>query len=157
MDYEKLIKVKEETGSVTNYPGTSGSCNNIINSRADILVTAAIPDLIKPGDIDKVRAKLIIQGSNIPMTEQVEILLHKKNILVVPDFVANAGGVISSYVEYIGESEKKMFKLVEKKIKKNTSLVLNLAKKNKTYPRAAAMEIVQKRVLSKCDVCAIKL
>ncbi len=157
IDYEKLMQVKEETGSVVNYPGTAGSCHNIIDAKADILITAAIPDLIKPGDIDKVKAKLIVEGSNIPMTEQVEILLHKKNILIVPDFVANAGGVISSYVEYINGSEKRMFKLVEEKIKNNTNLVLNLAKKNKTHPRAAAMEIAQKRVLSKCDVCAVKL
>ena len=157
IDYNKLMKIKEESGSVTNYPGTVGSCNNIISSQADILITAAIPDLIKPGDLDKVRAKLIVEGSNIPMTEQVEEILHKKGILVVPDFVANAGGVISSYVEYIGGSEKRMFKLVEKKVRKNTSLVLNLARKRKTYPRAAALEIAQKRVLSKCDVCAVKL
>ena len=157
IDYDKLMKVKGEAGSVTNYPGTAGSCHNIINSRADILVTAAIPDLIKPRDVNRIKVKLIIQGSNIPMAEQVEILLHKKGVLVVPDFVANAGGVISSYVEYIGGSEKKMFKLVEKKIKKNTNLVLNLARKNKTHPRAAAIEIAQKRVLSKCEVCAVKL
>ncbi|MBI2105857.1 Glu/Leu/Phe/Val dehydrogenase [Candidatus Woesearchaeota archaeon] len=156
MDYEKLMKIKEETGSVINYPGTAGSCHNIIGVKADILITAAIPDLIRPGDVDKVKAKLIVEGSNIPMTEQVEIMLHKKNILVVPDFVANAGGVISSYVEYIGGDEKRMFKLVEEKIKKNTDLVLSSAKKNKIHPRAAAMEIAQKRVLSKCDVCAVK-
>ena len=85
------------------------------------------------------------------------MLLHKKGVLVVPDFVANAGGVISSYVEYIGGDEKKMFKMVEEKIKKNTEMVLNLANKKKTYPRKAAMEIAEKRVLEKCDVCDVKL
>lgn len=157
IDYDKLMKVKEETGSVINYDGKKETCQNIIRTPVDVLITAAIPDVIKAGDIDSVKAKLIVEGSNIPMTEQVEILLHKKGILVVPDFVANAGGVISSYIEYTGGgNEKKMFKLVEKKIKNNTSLVLNLARKRKTYPRAAALEIAQKRVLAKCDVCAVK-
>jgi len=156
IDYEKLMKVKEKTGSVINYDGKKSSCGNIIHAHVDVLITAAIPDVIKVGDVDSIKAKLIVEGSNIPMTEQVEMLLHKKGILVVPDFVANAGGVISSYVEYIGGNEKKMFKMVEEKIKKNTEIVLNLAKKNKTYPRKAAMEIAQKRVFKKCDFCSIK-
>ena len=157
IDYNKLMKVKEKTGSIINYDGKKSSCDNIIHVPVDILITAAIPDLIKVGDVDDIKVKLIVEGSNIPMTEQVEMLLHKKGILVVPDFVANAGGVISSYVEYIGGDEKKMFKMVEEKIKKNTEMVLNLANKKKTYPRKAAMEIAEKRVLEKCDVCDVKL
>ena len=157
MNYEKLIKVKEKTGSVINYDGKKSSCGNIIHAHVDVLITAAIPDVIKVDDVDSIKAKLIVEGSNIPMTEQVEMLLHKKGILIVPDFVANAGGGISSYVEYIGGNEKKMFSMVEQKIKKNTEMVLNLAKKKNTYPRAAAVEIAEKRVLEKCDICAVNL
>ena len=157
IDYNKLMKVKEETGSVINYDGKKDSCQNIIQAPVDVLITAAIPDVIKAGDIDSVRAKLIVEGSNIPMTEQVEELLHKKGILVIPDFVANAGGVISSYVEFIGGSEKKMFKMVEEKVCKNTNLILTQAEKKKVYPRAAALEIARKRVLEKCKICAVRL
>ncbi|MFA5763613.1 MAG: Glu/Leu/Phe/Val dehydrogenase [archaeon] len=153
IDVEKLIKIKNETKSVINYPGNSGTCPEIIHANVDILITAAIPDFIKVKNFDEIKAKIIIEGSNIPMTQQVEELLHEKGVLVVPDFVANAGGVISSYVEYTGGNEKKMFTMVENKIKKNTLLVLNTAKKNKTIPRVAAMEIAQKRILAKCNVC----
>ena len=156
INYDKLMKVKEETGSVINYNGKKGSCQNIIRAQVDVLITAAIPDVIKAGDIDSVKAKLIVEGSNIPMSEQVEELLHKKGILVIPDFVANAGGVISSYIEYKGGSVQKMFKMVKEKVCKNTDLVLTQAEKKKTYPRAAALEIARKRVLEKCDVCAVK-
>ncbi len=156
IDYDKLMKVKEETGSVINYDGKKETCQNIIKAPVDVLITAAIPDVIKAGDVDSVKAKLIVEGSNIPMTEQVEELLHKKGILVVPDFVANAGGVISSYIEYIGGNEKKMFKMVEEKVCKNTNLVLTQAEKKKVYPRAAALEIARKRVLEKCRICAVK-
>jgi glutamate dehydrogenase (NAD(P)+) len=156
--YEGLMNVKKNTGSVINYKNAKkDSCHNIIHAPVDILITAAIPDVIKPGDIDNIKAKLIIQGSNIPMTEEVEKLLHKKGVLIVPDFVANAGGVISSYVEYIGGTPKKMFNMVEKKICENTNLVLKTAKKKNIHPRAAAMEIAQRRVLEKCDVCTVKI
>jgi len=79
------------------------------------------------------------------MSLEVEEELCKR-ILIVPDFVANAGGVISSYVEYIGESPEFMYKLVKEKITKNTELVLTRAEKKKISPRSAAMEIAQERV-----------
>ncbi|MBT4192000.1 MAG: Glu/Leu/Phe/Val dehydrogenase [Candidatus Diapherotrites archaeon] len=151
IDYEKLMKVKKKTRSVVNYSIKKPLiCPGIISVDADILITAAIPDLIKTSDVEKVRAKIIVQGSNIPMSEQTEELLHKRKVLVVPDFVANAGGVISSYVEYIGGNEKKMFKMVEDKIRTNTKLVLAQAKKKRTYPRKAALAIAEERLLAKC-------
>ncbi len=157
IDYERLMRIKEETGSVINYGGKKETCRNIIQARVDVLITAAIPDVIKVGNIGSVKAKLIVEGSNIPMTEQVEELFHRKKILVVPDFVANAGGVISSYVEYKGGSVQRMFKLVEEKVCKNTDLVLSQAEKKKIYPRMAALEIARKRVLEKCKICAVKI
>ena len=146
IDYDKLVKVKEKTGSVNNYPGNKQVCEQIIATDADILITAAIPDVIKIGDVNKVKAKLIVEGSNIPMKMEVEEMLHKKGILVIPDFVANAGGVISSYVEYINGSKQKMFKLVQEKITKNTDLVLKYAIKKKIKPRDAAVKIAKSRL-----------
>ena len=84
----------------------------------DILVTVAVPDFIKIGDINKIKAKIIVEGSNIPMTADAEQKLHELGVLVVPDFVANAGGVISSYAEYKGKNPDDMFKLVKQKIQK---------------------------------------
>jgi len=151
IDFEELMKVKKKTGSVVNYSSKKPlTCPGIICAKADILITAAIPDLIKTSDVGKIRAKIIVEGSNIPMCEQTERLLHKRKVLVVPDFVANAGGVISSYVEYTGGNKKKMFKMVEDKIRKNTKLVLTRAKKKRTYPRKAALETAEERLLAKC-------
>ncbi|HLD42341.1 MAG TPA: Glu/Leu/Phe/Val dehydrogenase, partial [archaeon] len=120
----------------------------ILSLDVDILITAAIPDLIKKEDVEKIKAKLIVQGSNIPTTPETEEELHKKGILVVPDFVANAGGVISSYAEYKGKTKEEMFKLVEKKIRVNTEKVLKLSKQKGIKPRDAAMEIAVERVKS---------
>src|SRR3989344_488870 len=155
IDYDKLVQVKKKTGSVNNYLGSRQVCEQIIATDVDVLVTAAIPNVIKIGDVNKVKAKLIVQGSNIPMTYEVEEMLHKKGILVIPDFVANAGGVISSYVEYIGGTKQKMFKLVKEKIIKNTNLVLSNSFKKKISPRQTALEIAQQRVRSKCNICRI--
>ena len=113
---------------------------------ADILVTAAIPDLIKHGDVGRLHFRAIVEGSNIPMTMAVEKLCHEKGILVVPDFVANAGGVISSCVEHEGGGEKEMFSTVEKKITENTRIVLEKANSEGVTPREAALEIAKERV-----------
>ena len=87
-----------------------------------------------------------MEGANIPAKPEMEKRLHGRCILVVPDFVANAGGVISSYAEYKGLKPKNMFAIVEKKIRKNTKLILEEARKNDMLPREAAMQIAQKRV-----------
>ena len=73
-------------------------------------------------------------------------MLHKRGILVVPDFGANAGGVISSYAEYRGLNPTDMFSLVEKKIVANTRKVLTRAKKTHEAPRQAGLAIAVERV-----------
>ncbi len=156
LNFEWLDKTKKETGSVANYKdGKVLPSNNIINLDVDVLVTAAIPDLIKIGDVDKIKAKLIVEGSNIPMTAETEEFLHKRKVLVVPDFVANAGGVISSYVEYIGGTKEKMFKTVKEKVLNNTNLVLAQAKAKNLSPRTCAMKIAKDRIFKKCSICKI--
>ena len=158
IDFEELDKAKREHGTVTRYtPGKVLSSHELIGVSADILVTAAIPNLVQAGDVDRVKARLIVEGSNIPMTADVEDLFHRKGVLVIPDFVANAGGVISSYAEYVGKSEKEMMGLVENKVRKNTGIVLEQAKEHRIKPRDAAMRIATERVLDKCDFCRVEL
>ena len=118
----------------------------IVSLDVDILVPAAIPDLINENNKDSVKAKLVVCGSNIAMSEEIEEGFHGKGILVIPDFVANAGGVISSYVETINGTAEEMFKLVEKNITENTKEMLDKSKKKNISPRKAAMEIAVKRV-----------
>lgn len=155
IDFEKLISVKKNLGSVTNYPeGATLSNKEIIKLDVDILIPAAVPNLIIAGDVDSVKAKLIVEGSNIPIDSHTESLLHRKGVMVVPDFVANAGGVISSYAEYINGTKKEMFRMVEEKITKNTKLVLEKSDKQ-TTPRDAATRIVTDRVLRECKICRI--
>ncbi len=147
LDAEELITVKSEKGTVIEYPdGKKLSAAELFSLPVDILIPGARPDVINDSNKDSIKAKIIVEAANIPMKEDVEEELYKKGILVIPDFVANAGGVISSYVEHIGGTQEKMFDEVRTRILKNTRAVLELSKKEKISPRKAAMKIAQERV-----------
>jgi glutamate dehydrogenase (NAD(P)+) len=147
IDWEKLRKVKEETRAVKNYKDGEMLANkDIFGLPVDVLIPAALADVINENNWRTVKAKIIVEGANIPMRPDVENKLYDADVMIVPDFVANAGGVISSYVEYVEGTPKQMFKEVEDRVKKNTKLVLEAAKKEKSYPRDAALEIAKDRV-----------
>ncbi|MBI5355434.1 MAG: Glu/Leu/Phe/Val dehydrogenase [Candidatus Aenigmarchaeota archaeon] len=147
LDFKTLSEAKKIAGHVAGFGGRKIlSTREILTVNADILVTAAIPGLISKHDIPKMAFKIVIEGSNIPVSNDVEKSLHKKGVLVIPDFVANAGGVISSYVEHIGGTQRDMFKVVEDRIRKNTSKVLERTTLS-TTPREAAMGIAMERVV----------
>lgn len=146
LDYATLLQTKEKTGSVLKYPGAKQLSRDIIYElTTNILIPAAGPDVINETNAGKLKTQIIVEGANIPMAEELEVKLHRKNILIVPDIIANAGGVISSYAEYKGFSEKKMFSLVEEKIVPNVEAVLS-ASKGATTPRAAALRIARERI-----------
>lgn len=115
----------------------------------DILIPASVTDVINESNRDSIKAKIIIEGANIPMSEETEKYLEKKGILILPDFVANAGGVISSYAEYRGYNPKRMFEMIERKIVKTTKLVLKESVKQKISPREAAMKLAIAKVEKK--------
>jgi glutamate dehydrogenase (NAD(P)+) len=147
LDIKKLDEVKQKTGSVTNYsPGKVLKGEKLFELPADVLIPAAVPNVINKDNVNKIKAKIIVEAANIPITPDIEERLHKRNILVVPDFVANAGGVISSYAEYIGENPDNMMEMVRERIVRNTMLVLEKAKNKNVKPRDAAMEIAMQRV-----------
>ena len=149
IDFEKLEKVKDEQKTVTKYSeGKVLSSTELLGLPVDILITAAVPDFINQENHEQVRAKLIVQGSNIAVAPELEEhMLTEHGVVSVPDFVANAGGVISSYVEFIGGTPEDMFKMVEEKITKNTDLVMQEYVKTKQCLRAIAMKIAKQRVM----------
>jgi glutamate dehydrogenase/leucine dehydrogenase len=151
LDFNKLLATKTKTGSVMGYPGSASTKkltrDVIYELSTDVMIPAASPDVIHHGNVDRVKAKIIVEGANIPMREEFEKQLHRKDVLIVPDIIANAGGVISSYAEYKGFDEKKMFKLVEEKIVPNVQEVLLTMSKNGHAPREAAIKIARKRIL----------
>lgn len=112
----------------------------------DILIPASVTDVIHSGNYRDIRARIIVEAGNIPMKEGIEVKLWKRGVLIVPDLIANAGGVISSYAEYRGYNPKRMFDLVARKIVKITARVLKESVAKKLPARQIAMAIAHKKV-----------
>ena len=89
---------------------------------------------------------MVVSGANIPVTPEAERILHDRNVLVVPDFIANAGGVICAAVEYHGGTQTTAFQMIEEKIRVNTQLVLEETAKRRVLPREAAVALAEQRV-----------
>ena len=152
LDVNKLLALRSERGSVADYravygKGVSLTPEEVISVQCDILVPAATPDVINAANQASIKAKMVLQGANIPVTGKAEELLAKRGVLSVPDFVANAGGVIMAAAEYAGETCREAFKEIAIKIKKNTSAVLEKAKTENKLPRTAAVELARQRIL----------
>lgn len=147
LDFAKLLILKNKEGSIMKYPLAKKIPREAIYELAvDILIPAAVLDVINKENFDKVKAKIIVEGANIPIKEESEEKLFQKGVLIVPDIIANSGGVISSFAEYKGYHPKQMFEIVRKKIIKMTKLVLEGSKKRKLSPRRLAIEIAEKRI-----------
>lgn len=103
LNIEDLIKVTNETGSVVNCKNIEKKITNeeLLELDVDILVPAAIENVITEENANKVKAKIIVEGANGPTTPGAEEILTRKNIVVVPDILANAGGVIMSHIEWV--------------------------------------------------------
>ncbi|WP_338602278.1 Glu/Leu/Phe/Val dehydrogenase [Sulfolobus tengchongensis] len=101
IDVTKAIEVKEKTGSVINYPeGKKVTNEELLISDCDILVPAALENVINKFNAPKVKAKIIVEGANGPLTADADEIMSQRGIVVVPDILANAGGVVGSYVEW---------------------------------------------------------
>jgi len=149
LDVKNISKIKSQHQPVTSYKKAKIlSREKIYEIKVDIMIPSAGSDVINKKNYKKVKAKIISEGANLPISEKIEEYFHSTNITVIPDIIANAGGVISSYAEYKGYSPQKMFKLVEEKISKNVKAILAISKKTKKSPRKVAMEIAKKRILS---------
>lgn len=150
LDYKKLMSLKKEGKSVADYkPGKKMNRESIFGLKVDILIPASITDVINDKNKSSIKAKIIVEGANIPMRENVEHWLWQKGIMIVPDMIANAGGVISSYAEHRGYNPKRMFALVEKKIKKTTREILEKSIKHGKNPRQVALNIAKEKLTTK--------
>ena len=149
LHFKSLMKTKKKKNTVIKHKKNSLPCGRLFGLKIDVLIPGALPDVIHDDNYKKIKAKLIVEAANIPIHHDIEEKLHKRGVLIVPDVIANAGGVISSYAEYKGYNPRDMFKLVEEKITENVKLILKTAKKSKISPRKAAHRIALKRIRAK--------
>lgn len=147
LDVDGLIAVKKQSGDVTDYEGGRKlNREAIIGVECDIWIPAARPDVIRRENVGEVKARLILQGANIGVTEEAETILHERGVVCVPDFISNAGGVICAAVEYHQGIQTQAFQTIDEKIRANTAEVLGRAAKDGVRPREAAVAMAAERV-----------
>jgi glutamate dehydrogenase/leucine dehydrogenase len=147
LEVAALAAWKAEGHSVGAFEGGSPMPrDDLLGVDCDLLVPAARPDVLDAGNAEGVRAAVVLEGANIPATAEAEQLLHKRGVLVVPDIIANAGGVICASVEYRGGTQAQALALVQEQVTANTTQVLERARELGILPREAAEDLARARV-----------
>ncbi|HDJ97099.1 MAG TPA: Glu/Leu/Phe/Val dehydrogenase [Thermofilum sp.] len=150
---EAVMEHKRKTRSVVGYPGARNISNEeLLELDVTILVPAAIEGVITEKNADKIKAKVISEGANGPTTPEADKILHEKGIVVVPDILANAGGVTCSYFEWVQAltrewwTKEEVFQKLENKMVKAFEEVYKIYKERNVDMRTAAYIIAVSRV-----------
>jgi glutamate dehydrogenase (NAD(P)+) len=147
LNVDELLSLKQDGKSVTAYQDAKTMDRDaVIAVECDIWIPAARPDVVNADNVQRLNTRLVVEGANIPFTHEAEKYLADKGILCVPDFIANAGGVICAAMEYQGASQAAAFQTIEEKLRRNTEQVLQAVKRKQMLPRQAAMELATERV-----------
>jgi glutamate dehydrogenase/leucine dehydrogenase len=147
LDIAALIALKHAGRPLHDYPrGRKLEVDAIIDIDCDIWIPAARPDVVRADNAARLKTRLMPQGANIPCTAEAEQALHARGVLVVPDFIANAGGVICAAVEYRGGTQQAALDYIDAHIRLNTRLVLEESRRGGSLPRAAAVALAESRV-----------
>lgn len=137
---------KRKTGSVTGYAGSKHITNKeLMELDCDILVPAALENQITRSNAPNVRAKIVAEAANGPTTPEADRILHEKSVFIIPDILANSGGVTSSYFEWVQNltrerwTDEKVNERQETMLVKAFNDVYSLSKKQETHMRLAAL------------------
>ena len=144
---DELIAWKRAGGQIAGFgSGVPLDRDRLIAADCEILVPAARPDVITEANAHDVKAMLVLEGANIPVTRDAESILHERGVLCLPDWVVNAGGVICASCEYSGEGRAQAFERIEHTIQENTRMVIERSTQESVLPRVAAEQIALARV-----------
>lgn len=126
LDIDALFKHRKETGSILNFPGAKNIADpmSMLEMECDILIPAALENQITKENAPNIKAKVIAEGANGPVTKNAEAILNQKNVLIIPDLFLNAGGVTVSYFEWLKNLSHVTFGRMEKRFQEMTNLEL---------------------------------
>ena len=150
---KNVMAHKKKTGSVVGLTGTKKISNKeIMELKCDILAPCALENVITDENVHKIKAKIVMEGANGPTTPEADEILFKKGIIVVPDILANAGGVTVSYFEWIQNrmnyywSEAEVNQKLDSIMTKAFKSVIAIKEKYKVDMRTAAYMLAVKSV-----------
>jgi len=153
LDVDGVFAHCQETGSVVDYKAVEAITNaELLALQCDILVPAAIEGQIHEDNATSVRARMIIEGANAPTTTEADKILIDKGILLLPDILANAGGVVVSYFEWVQDlqslfwSEDEVNRQLGTVMKNSFQEVLEMSQRHKVDMRNAAYILAVKRI-----------
>ncbi len=153
LDLKKVTAHKEESGSLKGFKGAEEmTLEELIGQEVDILVPASVEGQLNSENAHTIKARIVAEGANDPTTPEADLILADKNVFIIPDILANAGGVVVSYFEWIqdlqwffwdeGKICKELIKIMGKAFKE----VLDQSQKKNCSMRTAALSIGVQRV-----------
>lgn len=157
LDIESVFNHRKSTGSILNYPGATNfpKTSDILEQPCDILVPAALENVIPEENAPRIKAKIVAEAANGPLTSEADEILDKMGIMVIPDMYLNAGGVTVSYFEWLKNLSHVRFGRVSKRFdqasnlnlietfEKITGATLNEADKHKLSRGADEIDLVR--------------
>jgi glutamate dehydrogenase (NAD(P)+) len=156
LDVAELVEVSAVHGDavVAQYPSFSPNAQELLTAPLDVLILAAREDTMDRDIARSTTARLIIEGANLPTTESARTILHERAVIVIPDFIANAGGIVAAahstdarYSPFVVDPAG-VFAMITDRLRGNTTQILNDSLARGTTPRHAAMDLAQSRVLA---------
>lgn len=152
-DFKKLEEVKNKEGRVDAYPGAKKITNEqLLELDVDILVLAALENAVTKENVSKVKAKMLVELANGPVTPEADDVLHKNGQFLIPDVLANSGGVCVSYFEWVQNlyghywTEEDVNKKLEQKMVKEFNATFDLHSSKKIDMRTAAYVLALGRI-----------
>mgnify|MGYP000846045441 CR=1 FL=1 len=154
LDIPKLIEYAKATGSVDGFPGgRKVSSDDVLLLDCDILIPAAADSVIHAENAEDIRATMIAEGANGPLTPAADQALAARNVFVIPDILCNSGGVFVSYLEYTQETQREQMtgdeveRRLSRRLQSTFDAVFERAKRTGETMRHAAMDIAVLRVV----------
>jgi glutamate dehydrogenase/leucine dehydrogenase len=153
IDPLKASRYKDRSGTVVGMPGTSRISNDdLLALKCDILVPAALENAITLNNVDQIKAKIVAEAANGPTTPHADEVLARKGIMLLPDILANAGGVTASYFEWVQDLQSFFWPAAEVNSKLESVMrrafldVHEMTRKHRTHMRTGAYILAVGRV-----------
>ena len=140
-----VIDHRKSTGSILNFPGATNmkNGNETMEMECDILIPAALENVINGSNASRIQAKIIGEGANGPLTPEADEILGKKGVMIVPDMYLNAGGVTVSYFEWLKNLSHVRFGRMDKRFSENQNSSILQTVESLTGKRASDIERTQ--------------